>query len=102
MVVRAASMLPARLLLNWLEMFGLKWILGRQWPTTADDLMVYDLSSRAYIPLLVLLWMPAQACVTLLSLWQIGVLGGCTIHARQSQAWLSLTAVLLARSGTAT
>ena len=53
------------------------WAFAKRWPPPppAEGLMGYDLPLWVLLPDLLLLWLPAQAAVTMLLVWLAGGLG---------------------------
>ena len=70
-------MLPAHVIVTHPLMKPLVWAFAKRWPPPPpmEGLMGYDLPFWVLLPELLLLWLPAQAAVTMLLVWLAGGLG---------------------------
>ncbi|GAB4816055.1 hypothetical protein N2152v2_003101 [Parachlorella kessleri] len=74
LVAQAHCLLPAHVILTHPLMKPLVWAFAKRWPPPPpqEGLMGYDLPFWVLLPELLLLWLPAQAAVTILLVWTTG------------------------------
>ncbi|GAB4816054.1 hypothetical protein N2152v2_003100 [Parachlorella kessleri] len=77
LVVQAHGLLPAHVILTHPLMKPLVWAFAKRWPPPppTEGLMGFDLPLWVLLPDLLLLWLPAQAAVTVLLVWTTGGIG---------------------------